>query len=427
MSGRVRRLGRRQHRKGLPRPRREEVLTIEPRHHAPCPSKPHPPPGARRPAQRPRARRAAGGAVRRRPGRSSSSGRTRARRARASTCRASTRRPARLSTPTLAAEIRNPSFLAASADGRFLYAVSEVDARRRQAGRCGRRLRHRQGGRDAQAAEHAVDGRRRSVPRQRRRHGWCSRPTTAAAASPPIRPQDDGSLKPAVDLRPAQGLERQPGSAEGAARARRHARPVGAVPLRARPRPRSGARLPHRRRGRDDRAGDAAVRRDHAGRLRSAPHRDLPRRPARLRDHRDVLHDRRCSIATPTTGALSPVQTISTLPAGQAVEKGFSTAEVLLHPSGQASSTARTAATTASWSTPSIASSGKLTLRPARADGRQDAARLQHRSDRRRSSSSATRTAITVVVFRIDPAKGTLTATGHTVSVGKPVSFEFVR
>ena len=33
-----------------------------------------------------------------------------------------------LSTPTLAAEIRNPSFLAASADGRFLYAVSEVDA-----------------------------------------------------------------------------------------------------------------------------------------------------------------------------------------------------------------------------------------------------------------------------------------------------------
>jgi len=33
-----------------------------------------------------------------------------------------------LSTPTLAAEIRNPSFVAASADGRFLYAVSEVDA-----------------------------------------------------------------------------------------------------------------------------------------------------------------------------------------------------------------------------------------------------------------------------------------------------------
>ena len=33
-----------------------------------------------------------------------------------------------LSAPTLAAEIRNPSFLAATADGRFLYAVSEVDA-----------------------------------------------------------------------------------------------------------------------------------------------------------------------------------------------------------------------------------------------------------------------------------------------------------
>jgi hypothetical protein len=33
-----------------------------------------------------------------------------------------------LSTPTLAAEVRNPSFLASSPDGRFLYAVSEVDA-----------------------------------------------------------------------------------------------------------------------------------------------------------------------------------------------------------------------------------------------------------------------------------------------------------
>jgi hypothetical protein len=32
-----------------------------------------------------------------------------------------------------------------------------------------------------------------------------------------------------------------------------------------------------------------------------------------------------------------------------------------------------------------------------------------------------------VATFRIDPAKGTLTATGHTISLGKPVSFEFVR
>ena len=32
-----------------------------------------------------------------------------------------------------------------------------------------------------------------------------------------------------------------------------------------------------------------------------------------------------------------------------------------------------------------------------------------------------------IATFRIDPAKGTLTATGHTASVGKPVSFEFVR
>ena len=32
-----------------------------------------------------------------------------------------------------------------------------------------------------------------------------------------------------------------------------------------------------------------------------------------------------------------------------------------------------------------------------------------------------------IVVFRIDPAKGTLTPAGQPISLGKPVSFEFVR
>jgi hypothetical protein len=31
------------------------------------------------------------------------------------------------------------------------------------------------------------------------------------------------------------------------------------------------------------------------------------------------------------------------------------------------------------------------------------------------------------VVFRIDPANGTLTPAGQPIALGKPVSFEFVR
>ena len=66
-----------------------------------------------------------------------------------------------------------------------------------------------------------------------------------------------------------------------------------------------------------------------------------PRHIAISRDgkHAYVITEMFCTIGVfdrnATSGALSPVQTISTLPAGQAVEQGFSTAEVLLHPSGK--------------------------------------------------------------------------------------------
>ena len=54
-----------------------------------------------------------------------------------------------LSTPVLAAAARNPSFLAASGDGRFLYSRQRGRHPRRQARRWRDRLRHRQGGGDA--------------------------------------------------------------------------------------------------------------------------------------------------------------------------------------------------------------------------------------------------------------------------------------
>jgi hypothetical protein len=62
----------------------------------------------------------------------------------------------------------------------------------------------------------------------------------------------------------------------------------------------------------------------------------------------------------------------------------------------------------------------------ARADRWQDAARLQHRSEWH-VLVVGNQNSDTIGTFKIDPAKGTLTATGHTISVGKPVSFEFVR
>ena len=146
-----------------------------------------------------------------------------------------------LSAPTLAAEIRNPSFLAATADGRFLYAVSEVDA---VAGTPG-----------GAVAGYAIDkaaGTLKALNSQSTVGGGPAHVSVAGKHG--VRRQlrrrqhrrlSDGGRRHAeagVVVRAAQGLERGSEPAEGAARARRHARSVGEVPLRSRPRPRSGAR-----------------------------------------------------------------------------------------------------------------------------------------------------------------------------------------
>ncbi len=92
-----------------------------------------------------------------------------------------------LSPPTLAAEIRNPSFVAASPDGRFLYAVSEVDAVAGTPGGAVAGYAIDKAAGTLKLAQHAVDGRRRPVPTSASPAAWCSRRTTVAAASPPIR------------------------------------------------------------------------------------------------------------------------------------------------------------------------------------------------------------------------------------------------
>ena len=275
------------------------------------------------------------GAVRRRAGRSSSSGPTRARRARASTCRASIRRPARCRRRRWPPRSATPVSWPPVADGRFLYAVSEVDAVDGTPGGAVAGYAIDKAAGHAEAAEHAVDGRRRPVPRQRRRQDGLRRQLRRRQHR---RLSDAGRrhAEAGVDVRPAQGLERQQGSAE-ADRTRTASRPIRSGKFLYVPDLGLDQVLVYRI---DAAAGtiapaDAAVHGDHAGRLRTAPHRDQPRRQARLRDHRDVLHDRRVRSQRHERRAVAGPDDQHAAGRARRSQQGFSTAEVLLHPSGK--------------------------------------------------------------------------------------------
>jgi 6-phosphogluconolactonase len=328
-----------------------------------------------------------------------------------------------LSAPVLAAEARNPSFLATSADGRFLYAVSEVDA---VAGTPG-------GAITAYAIDKATGGLKRLNSQSTVGGGPChvsvaGRMAFAAnygggsVAAYPI--QEDGSLKP------ASTFVQHTGSSVNASRQKGpHAHGVTPDP--------SGRFLYVPDLGLDQVLVyriDAA-----AGTIAPAtpafasvtPAGSGPRHIALAKDGRRayVINEMVCTMSVferdASSGALKAIQTIGTLPAGQAVEQGFSTAEVLLHPSGRflyGSNRGHDSLVVYAVDK----ATGMLTL-------------LQHVPTGgkmpRAFNIDPTGTFLVagnqnsdqVVVFRIDPAKGTLTATGHTISVGKPVSFEFVR
>jgi 6-phosphogluconolactonase len=141
-----------------------------------------------------------------------------------------------------------------------------------------------------------------------------------------------------------------------------------------------------------------------------------------------VINEINCTItaftADPSGGGLKAVQTISTLPAGRTVEKGFSTAEVQVHPSGRfLYGSNRGHDSIAVYAIDE--KTGHLTL-------------LQHEptggstprgfgidptggfllAGNQRSDS--------VVVFRIDTKTGRLTPTGQTLSIGSPVCVKFI-
>lgn len=125
------------------------------------------------------------------------------------------------------------------------------------------------------------------------------------------------------------------------------------------------------------------------------------------------------------SGALSEVQTITTLPPGQAAQDGFSTAEVQVHPNGRflyGSNRGHDSITVFAIDE----ATGRLTFvenEPTqgsfpRGFGIDPTGQYLIAGNQRSD---------TVVVFRIDAATGHLTPTGQTLSIGAPVSFKFVR
>lgn len=124
------------------------------------------------------------------------------------------------------------------------------------------------------------------------------------------------------------------------------------------------------------------------------------------------------------TGALTEVQTIGTLPAGVANDPAFSTAEVVVHPSGRflfGSNRGHDSIVVFAIDD----ATGKLTLvehEPTQGNfprgfGVDPTGTFLLAANQRSDS---------VVVFRIGAKSGTLTPTGHTVKVGTPVSVAFV-
>ena len=124
------------------------------------------------------------------------------------------------------------------------------------------------------------------------------------------------------------------------------------------------------------------------------------------------------------SGALTEIQTLSTLPEGEPVKPGYSTAEVEAHPTGKfLYGSNRGHDTIVVYAVDEL--TGKLTL-------------IEHQPTQgktpRHFAVDPTGTFLlaenqnsgTLVVFRIDSKTGRLTPTGHTAEVGSPVCAKFV-
>jgi 6-phosphogluconolactonase len=141
-----------------------------------------------------------------------------------------------------------------------------------------------------------------------------------------------------------------------------------------------------------------------------------------------VINEMRCTVTAfghdAARGALTAIQTISTLPQGQSVEKGFSTAEVQVHPSGRFLYGSNRGHDTIAVFTIDE-KTGRLTSvqhEPTQGStprnfGIDPAGHFLLAANQRSDS---------VVVFRINASTGRLTPAGSRIEVGAPVCVKFV-
>jgi 6-phosphogluconolactonase len=125
------------------------------------------------------------------------------------------------------------------------------------------------------------------------------------------------------------------------------------------------------------------------------------------------------------TGALTAVQTIPTVPEG-VDRKGFSTAEVVVHPSGNfVYGSNRGYHTIAGFKVD--ASKGRLTAIGQFAEGTMKTPRNFNIDPTGTFALVEGQDSDNIVSFRIDPESGEFRPTGHSINVGKPVCIKFVR
>jgi 6-phosphogluconolactonase len=124
------------------------------------------------------------------------------------------------------------------------------------------------------------------------------------------------------------------------------------------------------------------------------------------------------------TGALTPVETVSTLPAGEAVTSGLSTAETVVHPNGKFVYVSNRGHDTIAVFSVDL-ETGKLTLiQNASAEG--EVPRNFNLDPTGKWMLVAHQKSDTVAVLKVDEATGKLSFTGKKQTVGAPVCVRFV-
>ena len=328
-----------------------------------------------------------------------------------------------LSAPQLAVATANPSFLAVTPDAKYLYAVNEIGSFGGQAsGSVSAFTVHKPTGMltplnkqqtlGADPAHLSVDRDGHTV--------LVANYTGGSVASYPIQP--DGSLGPMVSFVQHTGKSVNPGRQTGP-----HAHQILADP---------GNRFVY--------VADLGLDKVMIYRFDSAKHTFTQAAPPSARvtpgagprhlafdasgAHAYVINEMACTITAfsrdATNGALTEFQTISSLPPGVSVEPGYTTAEIVMAPSGKfLYGSTRGHDSISVYAVDSV--SGRLTFVAN--------TKLPGKTPRGFGITPdggymlvAHQNSDLVAVFRIDKATGKLTATTTSVTVGKPVDVKFV-